>query len=155
MCLRPHPHPILTVKLFRVEHMLRNSMWATALLSAIERGSTLCHYMNDEIIENPKEIANRVLQPDPTHGPGRIQHCRLRCGLDLGNMSDLYRVTLFNNLLACSLLAIPASSVASERIFIQTERILEALCQQLSPNSLDCIMFFKKLLVYFVNLIVI
>jgi len=34
------------------------------------------------------------------------------------------------------------------------ERILQARCQQLSSDSLECIMFFKKLLSYFLNLIV-
>jgi hypothetical protein len=34
------------------------------------------------------------------------------------------------------------------------ERILQARRQQLSSDSLECIMFFKKLLSYFVNLIV-
>ncbi|CAF1458736.1 unnamed protein product [Rotaria sordida] len=48
------------------------------------------------------------------------------------------------SLLACSLLAIPASSAASERIFSRTGRILEARRQQLSPESLDSLLFLRN-----------
>ncbi|CAF2999603.1 unnamed protein product [Rotaria sp. Silwood2] len=46
--------------------------------------------------------------------------------------------------LACSLLAIPASSAASERVFSKTGRILEARRQQLSPESLDSLLFLRN-----------
>ncbi|CAF3591535.1 unnamed protein product [Rotaria sp. Silwood1] len=48
------------------------------------------------------------------------------------------------SLLACSLLAVPASSTASERIFSKTGRILEARRQQLSPESLDSLIFLRN-----------
>ncbi|CAF1238449.1 unnamed protein product [Adineta ricciae] len=43
--------------------------------------------------------------------------------------------------LALSLLSIPASSAASERVFSETGRILEARRQQLHPESLDSLVF--------------
>ena len=46
--------------------------------------------------------------------------------------------------LACSLLAIPASSATSERLFSLTGRILEARRQQLSPESLDALLFLRN-----------
>jgi len=49
-----------------------------------------------------------------------------------------------HHFIACSLLVVPANSAASEIIFSQTERILGAHPQQLSPDSLGCIMFLRN-----------
>ncbi|CAF1272829.1 unnamed protein product, partial [Didymodactylos carnosus] len=46
--------------------------------------------------------------------------------------------------LALSLLAIPASSATAERIFSETERILEARRQLLSSESVDSLVFFRN-----------
>ena len=46
--------------------------------------------------------------------------------------------------LALSLLSIPASSTASERVFSETGRVLEARRQQLSPDSLDSLVFLRN-----------
>ncbi|CAF4861469.1 unnamed protein product, partial [Rotaria socialis] len=46
--------------------------------------------------------------------------------------------------LALALLSIPASSAASERIFSETGRILEVRRQQLSPDSLDSLVFLRN-----------
>ena len=46
--------------------------------------------------------------------------------------------------LAPALLSIPASSAASERIFSETGRILEARRQLLNPESLDSLVFLRN-----------
>jgi len=48
-------------------------------------------------------------------------------------------------LLVCSLLAIAARLAASERIFSQTERIVEARRQQLPLGSFNFIMFLRNI----------
>ncbi|CAF1262048.1 unnamed protein product [Rotaria sp. Silwood1] len=48
------------------------------------------------------------------------------------------------SLLACSLLAVPAGSAVSERIFSKTGRILEVRRQRLSPESLDSLIFLRN-----------
>ncbi|CAF1013857.1 unnamed protein product [Rotaria sp. Silwood1] len=48
------------------------------------------------------------------------------------------------SLLACSLLAVPAGSAVSERIFSKTGRILEVRRQQISPESLDSLIFLRN-----------
>jgi hypothetical protein len=60
------------------------------------------------------------------------------------NISDFCRVPLFHNLLVPSLLAITANSEASERIFSEIGRMVEARDQQLPLGSLDCIMFLRN-----------
>ncbi len=54
--------------------------------------------------------------------------------------------TIFPQLshLALALVSIPASSTASERIFTDTGRILEARRQQLNPDSLDSLVFLRN-----------
>lgn len=54
--------------------------------------------------------------------------------------------TIFPKLsrLAAALLSIPASSTTSERVFSETGRILEARRQQLSPESLDSLVFLRN-----------
>jgi len=46
--------------------------------------------------------------------------------------------------LALPLLSIPASSATSERVFSETGRILEARRPQLSPDSLDSLVFLRN-----------
>ncbi len=46
--------------------------------------------------------------------------------------------------LALPLLSIPASLTTSERVFSETGRILEARRQQLSPESLDSLVFLRN-----------
>ena len=46
--------------------------------------------------------------------------------------------------LALALLCVPASSAASERVFSETGRILEARRQQLSRDSVDALVFLRN-----------
>jgi len=96
----------------------------------------------------------RVLQPDPQTGAGSTLSGRIGCGLNTAgsgrvrfsyrNISGFCRVTLFHYLSVSYHLAITGNSAASERLFSETRRLVEARHQQLLLDSLDCIIILRK-----------
>ncbi len=75
----------------------------------------------------------RVLQPNSTRS---ADECGLntvgsvRMQISFRDISDFYQFILFHILLVFFLLIIPTSLAPSEKMFNQTEQMVEALCQQ-------------------------